>query len=48
MNSIDLFGLLIGGIVVLLWLWGAVRSWQEERQARRKTDAAGLQERLAA
>ena len=48
MDSTDLFGLAIGGIVVLLWLWGAVRSWQEERQARRKTDAATLQNRLAA
>lgn len=40
MNGVDLFGLLMIGIVVLLWLWGAVDTWSKQRDTLRKVPSS--------
>lgn len=32
----DSFGLLITAVVVLLWLWGAMSTWREDRHKSRQ------------
>lgn len=41
MNGVDLFGLLITGTVVVLWLGGAVDTWWKQRDTSREAASAG-------
>lgn len=41
MNGVDLFGLLITGIVVVLWLGGAVHTWWKQRDTFREAVSSG-------
>ena len=48
MNPVDMFGLLVGGIVICGWLWAAFVAWREARQDESRPHTVPASDRLAA